>query len=309
MNKTHSRLTIAQLKLVLFASFLLFGCSTTPVEQTKLVTAKHQASPKTRLTDNQVTQIETSNGIIQVEPTVVATDDSVIETQSSNTNKTVYYDPIEPVNRAIFGFNHYSYKYLLIPLAKGYNKILPDPAKRSIGNAFNNIREPLNLLNNTFSGDINDAGSNLGRFVINSTVGLLGLFDPATKWFQIEDKPKTLGQTLQTYEVGSGAYLVLPILGQSDVRNTSSRITEGLIHPTRYIFDSPTDSQVRGVGGFNSFAPRAGTYMTLYQQADDPYTYFRNQYIQSQNRNAIQLLREQQVERPATNRLELNKEQ
>jgi len=232
------------------------------------------------------TQIETSNGTITVQPTVVATTDEVNERLEIN-SETEYYDPLEFINRPLFTFNHYTYKYALIPLSKGYKAVLPEPVRDSVSKAFDNIREPLNLLNNGLSGEFSEAGNNLGRFLINSTVGVFGLFDPASSWFGIEKKPQSFAQTLMKYDVGSGAYIVLPLLGQSDLRGTTSVISESLIHPTQYIFGSPEDTAARAVDAVDDFSRQADLYVTLFEQSDDPYIYFRNQYIQSTNRDEM----------------------
>lgn len=236
----------------------------------------------------QKTEIQTSNGLITVEPTVVSTsDDVVLEEALEVSGEDDYYDPLEVINRPIFQFNHFTYKYALIPLAKGYNNIVPQVARSSIARAFDNIREPLNLINNGLSGEFNEAGSNLGRFLINSTIGIFGLFDPAKSWFGIEQKPQSFAETLMKYDVGSGAYIVLPILGQSDVRGTTSVVAESIAHPTKYIFNSPEDSVVRVADGFDDFSTQADLYIKLVEQSDDPYIYFRNQYIQGMNRDEL----------------------
>ena len=198
-----------------------------------------------------------------------------------------YYDPWEGFNRSVFAFNNAAYEYVLIPVSDGYKAVVPQPVRSSVGNFFANLREPLNLLNNLFSGEVSDAGSNLGRFLINSTVGLLGLFDPATNWFEIEPKRRSVGDTLASYGVGSGPYLVLPLLGQSDVRGGFSVLTEGFIHPVNHIADAPQNYQLRAFDGVDDFSEQSQTYQNLYEKADDPYLYFRNQYLQGQARDLM----------------------
>ena len=220
----------------------------------------------------------------------MSTDDAT-QAQAENSElakpQNAYYDPLEFINRPVFSFNHFTYKYLFIPLAKGYNYLIPADVRHAISNGFNNLREPLNLLNNALSGEFSEAGSNLGRFLINSTVGILGFFDPADAWFGIKEKPQTLSQTLMKYNVGGGAYVVLPLLGRSDIRGTTSIIGESLVHPTKYVFESPDDTVARAVDGFDDFSQQADTYITLFEASEDPYIYFRNQYIQSVNRDEM----------------------
>lgn len=191
-----------------------------------------------------------------------------------------YNDPLEPVNRVIFRFNDYLYRYALIPAAKGYMKAVPDPVRQSVGNAYNNIREPLNSINHLLQGKPAPAGKTLLRFLTNSTVGILGLFDPATSWLGLEAEPSRLGDTLGSYGLGYGFYLVLPFIGTTDARNGIGSMVESSVHPVRYLVDDTEATVILVFGNFQRFAPRADAYLELYGESDDPYLMFRNQYLQ-----------------------------
>lgn len=272
-------------------SILLFNCaaSNQSPEQAPQSQKLQQEDKAQTLSNYQSTTIQTSNGPITITPTVIAPTDKALNSEDEPLEivRSDYSDPLEFINRPIFTFNHYSYKYALIPLSNGYKALLPQPVRTSIGSLFDNIREPLNLINNAVSLEFSEAGNNFGRFVINSTVGILGLFDPASAWFGIEKKPQNIAQTLIKYNVGSGAYLVLPILGQSDIRGAASIVGESFIHPINYVLDSPENTIARAVDGFDDFSKQADTYEKLFEQATDPYIYFRNQYIQSTNRDEL----------------------
>lgn len=248
-------------------------------------------SPANTLSKGKFVTIETSQGRLEVSPTVVSVAD---EQQDEPTGEVVYNDPLEGLNRAIFSFNDFSYRYALLPISDGYRYVVPSSVRDKIGNAFDNLREPLNLLNNTFAGEFSEAGTNLGRFLINSTVGLLGFFDPATDWFHIAPEKQTIANTLQHYDISAGPYLVLPILGPSDSRGAFSTLTEGVIHPVNYVADPPETYQIRIVDGIDDFSSQSDIYRSLYEQAEDPYLYFRNQYIQGQRRDELFELSEQQ---------------
>jgi phospholipid-binding lipoprotein MlaA len=294
---THIKKTIVS--VLLFGAVLCVqGCASQPQSQTAANSSnstsnnavqKQSVSPAEQASLGQQQTLTTSSGEVIVKPTVIA---PVKEDTTIVNNELVYNDPLESINRAVFTFNHYSYSYVLSPLASAYDTVTPDPVQDSIGNIFDNLREPLNLLNNALSGEGNKAGANLGRFLINSTVGLLGIFDPASAWFEIEPEKKRINDVLATYNVGTGAYIVLPFLGPSDARSTSSFIVEGLVHPTKAIFSNPELYYVRGVDAFDDFSEQSELYLTLYEQASDPYIYFRNQYIQAQLRNQLYLKEE-----------------
>lgn len=270
----------------------LGACASAPSEE--LITddtvsssqSSRQNNEVERLSAGKAVTIETSQGQISVEPTVVAITDAKNRKNSERPVDDAYYhDPWEGMNRAFFSFNHYVYSYLLIPVSDGYRFLVPDVARDKVGNAFDNLREPLNLLNNAFAGEFDDAGINLGRFVINTTVGLFGLFDPADSWFDLKPQKQTIADTLSRHSIRAGPYLVIPILGPSDTRGAFSTVTEGFIHPINQLTDPPESYQFRIFDGFDDFSSQSETYQTLYENAEDPYIYFRNQYIQGQRRD------------------------
>ena len=127
------------------------------------------------------------------------------------------YDPLEPINRAIFSFNNAVDKIVLEPAAKGYRK-LPSPLQSGITNFLGNLKMPLVIVNQILQGQIPNAVESTGRFAINSTVGIVGLVDVATK-MGLEEKDEDFGQTFATWGVGDGFYLVLPIFGPSNIRD------------------------------------------------------------------------------------------
>ena len=146
----------------------------------------------------------------------VATTSSDFETTY---NEDEIYDPIEPINRAIFGFNNIADKIILEPAAKTY-KMLPSPIQSGISNFLSNLRAPLVIVNQLLQGQGGNAAETTGRFLVNTTVGVFGLFDAADK-IGLEEKHEDYGQTLAKWRVGDGFYVVLPIFGPSNLRDTA----------------------------------------------------------------------------------------
>lgn len=272
---------MSTVKLVLPLNRLLFGfglllltaCSTlNPIEPHEVV-----AQPDSSAAELVVTS---SHGTQTIEPTVVsyAADDATSVIEGGQT--AAFDDPLEFINRPIFAFNDKLFEYILIPASHGYIAVVPVPVRQGVTNFFSNIREPLNALNHLFQGQVATSGKSVGRFLINSTVGLLGLFDPATAWFDIQPNVSTINDTLASYDVGYGSYLVLPFLGQSDLRNGFSTLTESMLSPIQYVSDDPQTLYIQIYAGFHKFAPEAATYEKLRQETDDPYVFFRNLYMQ-----------------------------
>ncbi len=127
-------------------------------------------------------------------------------------------DPIESFNRQVFEFNEVVDRAVLKPVAQAYEFVLPEPVRDCVSNIFSNFREPSNAINNLLQGKPVDAASDTCRFVVNSTIGLLGCFDPARQ-MGLEKHNEDFGQTLGRWGIGSGPYLIVPILGPSTVRD------------------------------------------------------------------------------------------
>lgn len=128
-------------------------------------------------------------------------------------------DPFEGINRQIFKANNFFDRIFFKPLAQAYDFILPDSLQASIGNALRNLGSPLNFANQLLQGDFKGAGKTLGRFVVNSTLGVGGLVDFADAELNWEHENEDLGQTLAVWGVPSGPYLILPFFGPSTVRD------------------------------------------------------------------------------------------
>ena len=139
------------------------------------------------------------------------------------------YDPLESVNRVIFSFNNVADKVILEPVAKGYKK-LPSPIQNGLGNFLNNLKMPLVIVNQLLQGQGGNAAESTGRFFINSTAGLLGIIDVA-ETVGLEQKQEDFGQTLATWGIGDGFYIVLPIFGPSNLRDASGMFLTSINDP------------------------------------------------------------------------------
>ena len=151
----------------------------------------------------------------------------------------------EGVSRSIFKFNMGFDKAVLRPLAKGYNK-LPDPIKNGTSNFTSNIAALLSIPNSLLQGNVKQAGHSTGSFLINSTVGILGVLNPAEK-LGLKPHKEDVGQTLGTYGVGPGCYLVLPILGPSTARDSFGLIADTFVDPFAHV--TIRENELFGISG------------------------------------------------------------
>ncbi len=218
------------------------------------------------------------------EPEEPVEDEFDVELEEDFTNGDIFapdiYDPIEPFNRGMFWVNDKLYFYLFKPVARGL-RVVPEPARQSASNFFSNLGTPVRFVNSVLQLKFKDAGSELGRLVINSTLGIGGLFDPAKKWFGLRKKDEDLGQTLGNYGVGNGIYIVWPILGPSSARDTVGMAGDFFLDPLLYIQMKPLERVgLRAVDEETGLSLDKDTYEGIKRQALDPYLYVRTTYAQ-----------------------------
>ena len=157
-----------------------------------------------------------------------------------------YDDPLEDMNRVFFYTNGALDFLLYDPLARFYRGMMPTDAREAVGRVFTNLAEPVVAANHLLQLDGSRAVTSASRFTVNSTVGIAGLLDIATKWgFEADDTD--FGQTLHHHGVGDGPYLVLPLFGPTTVRDAAGLGTDILLHPRTYLLD-PEPSLVSSLG-------------------------------------------------------------
>jgi len=192
-------------------------------------------------------------------------------------------DPLEGINRGIYKFNDVTDKAIFKPVATGYKAVAPTPVRTGINNFFNNLGSITNVLNNLLQFKFANAFSEAGRFVINSTFGLAGFIDVAGM-DKVPSYKEDFGQTLGHWGVGSGAYLVLPFLGPSTVRDTTGLVfdsaTTDPITYTHNIGQVKLHNQLRAVQFVDKRAEFLPGSDLLDEASLDPYAFMRDAYLQ-----------------------------
>lgn len=188
-------------------------------------------------------------------------------------------DPWEPWNRKVYAFNTGFDRYLLRPVARGYDVVMPDAPQRGVRNFFRNLAFPVDFLNSLMQGKLERAFTASSRFLLNSTVGLLGFFDVATK-LGLERVDEDFGQTLAVWGWKDSRYLVMPIFGPFTVRDLGGRSFYGYFHPISYVARE-----------HNNYYPMIADLISLRAEllpldkdidnATDPYVLVRDVYLQN----------------------------
>lgn len=189
-------------------------------------------------------------------------------------------DPLEGMNRGIYKFNDVADKAVIKPIAGAYKAVLPSPVRSGVNNFFGNLNTFVSVINDLLQFKFDKAFTGAGRFVINSTFGVAGLIDVASM-DGIEKRNEDFGQTLGHWGMGSGAYLVLPLLGPSSVRDTTGFVVDTLaFDPLAYVDDPATRNSARALKILDRRAQLLPGSDLLDEAALDPYAFMRDAYFQ-----------------------------
>ncbi len=232
------------------------------------------ASPETNSTLNESPAVanvpENEEGVSEADTVVAATKEAVVGDPR---------DPLEEINRELWDFNWLVLdKYVLRPLAVGYSS-LPQPVQTSVRSVVVNLEEPGYALNNLFQGKFKRSGISAGRFVINSTIGVLGIFDVA-KSFGLEKQKEDFGQTLGVAGVGNGAFLMLPGYGPTTLRDGFGDFVDGQIFPL-YLIEWPWNLVKTGIKAVYTRADLI-QQEKLINDSFDSYIFVKEAYYQNQ---------------------------
>jgi len=190
-------------------------------------------------------------------------------------------DPVEPFNRAMYVFNDKLYFWILKPVAEGYKAIVPEGARVCVRNFFDNLYFPIRFVNCLLQIDLKCSGAELGRFVVNTTMGMGGLFDPASiPEINIPKYDVDFGQTLGVYGVGHGFFIMWPVLGPSSPRDAINIAGEYFLYPVSYIEPWYAWFAARSLQKVNDTSLSLGDYEALKSAAIDPYVAIRDAYVQ-----------------------------
>ena len=204
-------------------------------------------------------------------------------------------DCFEKINRGVFAFNQAINDVVFEPLAKGYRK-LPSPIRTGTSNALSNLSILLTLPNNVLQGDLLLAGKNSLRFIINTTLGVVGIFDPASKVGLNEYESEDFGQTLGRWGFAEGCYIVLPVLGPSTLRDATGSIGNYIGGDAWYNVTVRNDTRYfsnfdyyasKGMGGVDFIAKNLGALDNLEENSIDFYASVRSLYLQDRRKRIL----------------------
>lgn len=188
-------------------------------------------------------------------------------------------DPFESINKKVFVFNETVDKYFLKPVSKTYSLVTPDFIEKGVSNIFNNVNDLGMMINNLLQIKPLEALHDAGRILINSSVGIGGFFDVATK-VGLEKHEEDFGQTLGRWHVKSGPYIVLPFFGPSTIRDSFSLVVDSFLKPQHYINHVPTRNSIYGAEAIDT---RTSFFKAEKLIQGDKYSFIRDVYLQRRN--------------------------
>lgn len=190
-------------------------------------------------------------------------------------------DPWEGFNDAMFTFNKQVFdRFILKPVATGWDFILPDAAQRSIKNAMDNLSFPRRLVNNLLQAKIGGVGREVARFTINTTIGFVGFFDVAKDAFGIQQSDEDTGQTFGVWGIGPGPYLVLPLLPPLTVRDGIGLIFDTAMNPMSYFIPFYATAAIYATNIVNERSLNLDKFERVEESVVDLYSAVRNAYLQ-----------------------------
>ena len=190
-------------------------------------------------------------------------------------------DPLEPLNRVFFTVNDKVYFWVLKPAANAYSFFVPEWGRERVRNVFRNIiKAPMRMANSLFQLKMHAFGAEFASFVLNSTVGIGGLFDIAARHPELKTSEEDFGQTLGSYGVGEGFYLVLPLVGPLSLRDTVGWVGDSLLDPVWYVSPFLDAFSIQFLKRMNDTSFMIGEYEDIKEAALDPYISIRDIYKQ-----------------------------
>ena len=191
-------------------------------------------------------------------------------------------DPLEPVNRFFFHFNNKLYFWALKPVSQAYGAVLPQDVRICIRNAFENLLFPVRFINNLLQGKFKNAGTEMSRFLINTTAGVAGFGDPAKDVFGLEVRDEDLGQTFGYWGIGNGIYFCWPVVGPSTLRDSVGLFGDSYLSPMGWVMQNDFEAGAEIYAGqqVNNTSLVIGNYEAFLQSSFDPYISLRDAYIQ-----------------------------
>ncbi|NIQ39800.1 MAG: VacJ family lipoprotein [Proteobacteria bacterium] len=227
--------------------------------------------------------VRTSISAVQVDPALqIAGTNSTAEPFSPEEPLRTIADPFEPLNRMFFHVNDKLHFWVLKPVASGYKTVVALPFRLRVRDFFSNAATPVRIANCLLQFKIKGAGTETLRFVLNTTVGVVGFYDIAKKGFKIDTREEDFGQTLGFYGIGPVFYINWPLFGPSSLRDTFGTIGNFFLDPWTYLFEYPVvvDLAIGAYERVNDTSLTLGEYEDLKEAALDPYIALRDAYHQ-----------------------------
>ena len=269
------------LSFIFLSSFQTLADSFQPVTETSPVQSVEIKSIQSQEEKTPLTDRTRSEEIKKPEQKPEDMQKKVNEGEGKEVEEVVQIaDPLYPWNKAMYHFNDKLYFWVLKPVSQGYSKVFPEDIRIAVSNFFENIYTPIRFVSSLLQLKMKDAGNELLRFLYNTTAGIGGLADAARADFNMQRKDEDIGQTLGSYGIGHGFYIIWPFIGPSSLRDTAGKIGDIFLNPVSYINPIEDSIGITAYDKVNETSLHIGDYEDLKKSAIDPYVSIRDAYVQ-----------------------------
>jgi phospholipid-binding lipoprotein MlaA len=270
--------------LIGLALLLLGGCATSlnNLDTSPFCTSLMEAAPEVNAIPPlaQNNENEAAGEVSENEASEIEGEDWEDEEWDEEADAATIADPLMPYNKLMFHINDNLYYGVLRPVGAAYKFLVPLPIRSGLKNFFTNLAFPVRFLNCLLQGKGEAAEREIDRFALNSVVGVLGFGNPAKKYPQLDLNEEDFGQTLGVWGAGHGIYIVWPILGPSTLRDSVGLLGDMLAKPTAYLLSTERSLALYAGEQVNTISFHIGDYEALKDAAFDPYSAFRDAYLQ-----------------------------
>ena len=269
--------------LVLLSVFLSLGCAHKSANTISAASTESQLHQDRQISTAEPEHILSAPGIEKESGNDFTDDELDLFDDEFEEDMVHVADPLAFWNRAMFHFNDKFYFWVLKPVARGYRAVVPTPVRIGVKNFFFNLTTPIRMVNCILQWKWQAANAEFARFIINTTVGVLGFGNPAKRSSKLNPSEEDLGQTLGVYGIGNGFYVVWPFLGPSTLRDSVGLVGDGFLNPVYYVEPMEAALGIKSYEIVNETSFKIGDYESLKKAAVNPYEAFRDAYIQHRN--------------------------
>jgi len=275
-QKRQNKMKVTAVIILLALCYLISGCAHGKNDGVQTIV---NDSPAAEIADDSMDDAEDDEDDFFDDD-----EDESLDVTALKKEKKLVADPLYYFNKSMFHFNDKLYFWALKPSAEAYKAATPGFFRTGVKNFFDNLKMPVRFTSCLLQGKMKGAGTEIGRILVNTALGVGGVINTAEHSFKMKEKDEDLGQVLGKYGIGNGFYLYLPLLGPSTLRDSVGSFGDSYLNPLRYMENQDAAYALYGFSSFNSVSFMIGNYEAVKAASLDPYSMIRDFYIEQRKK-------------------------